>query len=50
MKILVLILIIFSIFIFFRIYKSISVKNNSEKEKVIDLEKDPNTDEYKPKE
>ena len=52
MKIAVLIFIIFLIIVFFRflnILKKKSISNN-EKENVIDLEKDPNSDEYKPKE
>jgi hypothetical protein len=52
MKIAVLIFIIFLIIVFFRfisILKKKSISNN-EQENVIDLEKDPNSDEYKPKE
>ena len=52
MKIAVLIFIIFLIIVFFRflnILKKKSISNN-EQEHVIDLEKDPNSDEYKPKE
>ena len=51
MKIAVLIFIIFLIIVFFRffsIFKKKSISKN-EDESVIDLEKDPNSDEYKPK-
>jgi len=52
MKIAILLLIIFLILIFFRFLGNMSKinKSNSKKDTVIDLEKDPKTDEYKPKE
>ncbi len=55
MKIAVLIFIIFLIIVIFRFLShlnKINKKNisNNEEENVIDLEKDPNSDEYKPKE
>ena len=52
MKIAVLIFIIFLIIVFFRFLNILKKKSISynEKENVIDLEKDPNSDEYKPKE
>ena len=52
MKIAVLIFIIFLIIVFFRFFSILNKKSisNNEKENVIDLEKDPNSDEYKPKE
>ena len=52
MKIAVLIFIIFLIIIIFRFFSNLNKKNisNNEEENVIDLEKDPNSDEYKPKE
>ena len=52
MKIAVLIFIIFIVIIVFRFFNNMNKKNNSNnKEKnVIDLEKDPSSDEYKPKE
>ena len=52
MKILVLLLIIFFIFIFFRYFKNsnLNKKYKKDNEKVVDLEKDPKTNEYKPKE
>ena len=52
MKIAVLIFIIFLIIVFFRFFSNLNKKNISknEEENVIDLEKDPNSDEYKPKE
>ena len=51
MKIAVLIFIIFLIIIFFRFFNKMNKKNisNNKEENVIDLEKDPNSDEYKPK-
>ena len=51
MKIAVLIFIIFLIIIFFRFFSKMNKKNisNNKEENVIDLEKDPNSDEYKPK-
>ena len=52
MKIAVLIFIIFIIIVIFRFFSSINKKkySNNKEENVIDLEKDPNSDEYKPKE
>ena len=52
MKIAVLIFIIFLIIFIFRFFSYLNRKNISknEEENVIDLEKDPNSDEYKPKE
>ena len=52
MKIAVLIFIIFLIIVFFRFFSNLNKKNisNNKEENVIDLEKDPNSDEYKPKE
>ena len=52
MKIAVLIFIIFLIIVIFRFFSNLNKKNNSKniEENVIDLEKDPNSDEYKPKE
>ena len=52
MKIAVLIFIIFLIIIIFRFISNINKKkySNNKEENVIDLEKDPNSDEYKPKE
>ena len=52
MKIAVLIFIIFIIIIFFRLFNKINKKNhlNNKEDNVIDLEKDPDSDEYKPKE
>ena len=52
MKIAVLIFIIFLIIIIFRFFSYLNKKNisNNKEENVIDLEKDPNSDEYKPKE
>ena len=52
MKIAVLIFIIFLIIVIFRFFSILKKKSisNNEKENVIDLEKDPNSDEYKPKE
>ena len=52
MKIAVLIFIIFLIIVFFRFFSILKKKSisNDEQENVIDLEKDPNSDEYKPKE
>ena len=52
MKIAVLIFIIFLVIVFFRFFSILKQKSisNNEKENVIDLEKDPNSDEYKPKE
>ena len=52
MKIIVLILIILFIFLLFKILSSriIQPNINKNKETTIDLEKDPKTKEYKPKE
>ena len=52
MKFAVLIFIIFVIIIFFRFINNMNKKRDLEAKKnnVIDLEKDPKTDEYKPKE
>ena len=52
MKIAVLIFIIFLIIVVFRFVNILNKKNvsNNKEENVIDLEKDPNSDEYKPKE
>ena len=52
MKIAVLIFIIFLVIVMFRFFSNLNKKNilNNEEENVIDLEKDPNSDEYKPKE
>ena len=52
MKILVLIFIVLLVVICFRFFNKINKKSNLEKKKeeIIDLEKDPKTDEYKPKE
>ena len=52
MKIAVLIFIIFLVIVFFRFFSILNKKNvsNNKEKNVIDLEKDPNSDEYKPKE
>jgi predicted RND superfamily exporter protein len=54
MKIVILLLIILFVFVAFRLLQIKSQfskkKNNDNEEKIIDLEKDTNTDEYKPKE
>ena len=52
MKIAVLIFIIFIVIIIFRFISNINKKkySNNKEENVIDLEKDSNSDEYKPKE
>ena len=52
MKIAVLIFIILLIIFIFRFFSNLNKKNvlDNEEENVIDLEKDPNSDEYKPKE
>ena len=51
MKIVVLILVILFILLFFKILSSRNSKTNITKNKTtIDLEKDPKTQEYKPKE
>ena len=51
MKVIILIIIIFAIFLLARFFKNWKTNENLEKkqEKVVDLEKDPKTDEYKPK-
>ncbi len=52
-KIITLSLIIFFVLLIFRFFKNISSsnrKNNKTKDEIIDLEKDPKTDEYKTKE
>ena len=52
MKFVVLILVILSIFLFFKILSTRGNRPNNKKnnETTIDLEKDPKTKEYKPKE
>ena len=53
MKFAILILIIIVVLFGFRVFKKISQsskKNKSSEEKIIDLEKDSKTNEYKPKE
>ena len=52
MKFVVLILVILSIFLFFKILSARANRPNNKKnnETTIDLEKDPKTEEYKPKE
>ena len=52
MKFAILILVIFVIIVGFRFINNMKKKNNLDKknENVVDLEKDPKTDEYKPKE
>ena len=52
MKFVILVFIIFVIIIGFRFFNNIKKKNslNKQNENVVDLEKDPRTDEYKPKE
>ena len=52
MKYLILLVIIVSVFTLFRIFKKNSKDYEFDKkeDKIVDLEKDPNTDEYKPKE
>ena len=53
MKFFILLLIIFAVLIAFNNlnkYRLKSKKNNNPEDKTIDLEKDPKTDEYKPKE
>ena len=51
MKIAILLFILFIIFCFYRYIYNTNKKNESniQKEKIVDLEKDPKTDEYKPK-
>ena len=51
MKILVLIIIIFMFLLILHFIKRFNLKSNITKnETIVDLEKDPKTDEYKPKE
>ena len=52
MKFAILVLIIFVIIVSFRFINNMKKKNSlgKENEKVVDLVKDPKTDEYKPKE
>ena len=52
MKFLILFAILFFVFIAFRIFQKISVNQsiNDKKDDIVDLEKDPKTNEYKPKE
>jgi len=52
MKFAVLIFIILLIIIIFRFISNLNKRNNLDKknDNIVDLEKDPNTDEYKPKE
>ena len=52
MKFVILVFIIFVIIVGFRFVNNMKKKNslNKQNENVVDLEKDPRTDEYKPKE
>ena len=54
MKILILLLIVFTVLIFFNLLnkRRVNFQNNESKkeDKIVDLEKDPVTKEYKPKE
>ena len=52
MKLLILFAIIIFVFITFRFLQKISVNQsrNDKKDDIVDLEKDPKTNEYKPKE
>ena len=52
MKIAILVLVILLVVFFFRFVRNVGKNHNLNKKKdnVIDLEKDPETDEYKPKE
>jgi len=52
MKFLILFAILIFVFIAFRIFQKISVNQsiNDKKDDIVDLEKDPKTNEYKPKE
>ena len=52
MKVAILILIIFLVIIFFRFIANFKKQKNEnlKNETIVDLEKDPKTDEYKPKE
>ena len=53
MKLFILLLVIFFVLLLFRLFQ-IKLKSSSNQEKkeqnIVDLEKDPKTDEYKPKE
>ena len=53
MKYIILFIIIFSILVFYRLFVS-NIKNyknkKNDKEEIIELKKDPKTNEYKPKE
>ena len=52
-KIIILSLIIIFVLFIFRLFNKISSSNekkNNTKDEIVDLEKDPKTDEYKPKE
>ena len=51
MKLLILFAILLFVFIAFRIFQKISVNQsiNDKKDDIVDLEKDPKTNEYKPK-
>ena len=52
-KLIILSLIIISVLFIFRLFNKISSSNekkNNTKDEIVDLEKDPKTDEYKPKE
>ena len=54
MKIIILVIIIFLVFYVFRLFQVKSQssfrKKKASEDKIVDLEKDPKTDEYKPKE
>ena len=53
MKILLLIAVVISVLIIFNLFNKSKIKSdkkNNEKNKIIDLEKDPKTNVYKPKE
>ena len=53
MKFFILLIVIFFVIVLFRVVSNFKSKNNNLKnksEKIVDLEKDPKTDEYKPKE
>ena len=52
MKFLILFVIIIFVFIAFRFFqkKSVNESINNKKDDIVDLEKDPKTNEYKPKE
>ena len=52
MKLLILFAILLFVLIAFRIFQKISVNQsiNNKKDDIVDLEKDPKTNEYKPKE